>query len=65
MTAFELKGMSTEDKRKLYYNTIRIDSVPINSEKDSINTVIERYANTEMPLDDMSELKKELSEIIA
>jgi len=65
MTASELKGMSTEDKRKLYYNTIRIDSVPINSEKDSINTVIERYANTEMPLDDMSELKKELSEIIA
>ena len=64
MTATELKKMPPEEKKELFYNTQRADSEPINSEKNSIDAVIEGYTNTEILLDDMRELKEELSDIM-
>jgi hypothetical protein len=65
MTATELRKMSPEQKEGLFYSIPRTTSVPINCEKDPINVVIEQYANTKIPLDDIQVLRKELSEIIA
>jgi len=66
MTVAELKRLSPEQKNKLFYEIPEsTSSGPINSEKDTIDAVIEQYTNTKIALDDVQILRKELSEIIA
>ena len=66
MTSAELRRMSSEQKEKLYSNIPkRVSTVPINSEKDDIKTVIDEYTKTEILLDDIPVIKKELSEMKA
>jgi len=61
MTVGELKNMSPEEKAT-FYDRVQSSYKPvaINSEKDSIDKTIEVYADSEIPLDDMTDLQKEL-----
>ena len=61
MTVGELVKMSTEE-RATFYDRVQSNYKPtaINSEIDSIDKTIEAYANSEIPLDDMTDLQKEL-----
>ena len=59
MTATELRRMPSEQKKGLFFDIpVSVSSGPINSEKDPINVVIEQYANTKIPVDDIPTLKK-------
>jgi len=61
MTVGELIKMSPEEKSTFYERTqSNYKPVAINSEIDSIDKTIEAYANSEIPLDDMTDLQKEL-----
>jgi len=61
MTVGELIKMSPEE-RATFYDRVQSNYRPaaINSEIDSIDKTIEAYANSEIPLDDMTVLQKEL-----
>ena len=61
MTVGEFKNMSPEE-RATFYDRVQSNYKPvaINSEKDSIDKTIEVYANTEISLNDMTDLQKEL-----
>ena len=61
MTVGELQKMSSEE-RAAFYDRVQSNYKPaaINSETDSIDKTIKAYANSEIPLDDMTDLQKEL-----
>ena len=61
MTVGELQKMSSEE-RATFYDRVQSNYKPaaINSEIDSIDKTIKAYANSEIPLDDMPDLQKEL-----
>jgi len=61
MTVGELQKMSSEE-RVTFYDRVQSNYKPaaINSEIDSIDKTIKDYANSEIPLDDMPDLQKEL-----
>jgi len=60
MTVGELIGMSPEERLALYDGVQSFYAAAINSETESIDKTIEAYANSEIPLDDMPILQKEL-----
>jgi hypothetical protein len=60
MTAGELIGMSPAERSVFYDGVQSFNPVAINSETASIDKTIEAYANSEIPLDDMPDLQKEL-----
>jgi len=60
MTVGELIGMSPEERSALYDVVQSFYPAAINSETESIDKTIEAYANSEIPLDDMQDLQKEL-----
>jgi len=61
MTVGELKRMSPEEKATLYDKLqSKFKPAAINTETDSIDKIIEEYVNSEIPLDDIEDLKKAL-----
>jgi len=66
MTVGELMKMSPQERAALYDKVQGSNNLgAINSETDSIEDVINAYANTEIPLDDMEELKKDILAAVA
>jgi hypothetical protein len=66
MTVGELKKMSLEEKAALYDGT-RGNNSPdaINTETNTMEDIINTYAKTEILLDDMEDLQKELLAVVA
>jgi len=60
MTVGELIRMSPDERSALYDGVRSFYPVAINSETESIDKTIEAYANSEIPLDDMLDLQKDL-----
>jgi len=60
MTVGELNKMTPEERAALYNKVPTFNPAAINSETESIDKVIETYAKSEIPLDDMPDLQKEL-----
>jgi len=61
MTVGELIKMSPEEKASIYDRVLgNYKPTPINTETDPIDKIVDDYVNSEISLDDMADLQKEL-----